>query len=110
MNPYSDDPEAPAGPHISTGDGTWVWQYPLPQGNSLNSVSCPTAATCFAVGNYGTILSTTDGGGHWNEQAHGISNRLNFRSVSCPTATTCFAVGSGILAYRAEAEPEGEDP
>src|ERR1700681_1716291 len=38
---------------FSTGDGTWVWQNPLPQGNSLSGVSCPTSSTCFAVGSFG---------------------------------------------------------
>src|ERR1700674_1633131 len=79
---------------LSTGDGTWVWQNPLPQGNSLSAVSCPTSSTCFAVGGlfgYGTILATSNGGGTWTVQSPGTSQAIT--GVSCPSTTACFAVG-----------------
>ena len=75
---------------VSTGDGTWVWQNPLPQGNTLNGVSCPDVNTCFAVGASGTILTTTNGGSSWTGQSSGTSNFLT--DVSCPDANTCFVV------------------
>src|ERR1700681_4189510 len=84
---------------LSTGDGTWVWQNPLPQGNSMSAVSCPTSSTCFAVGGlfgYGTILATSNGGGTWTVQSPGTSQAIT--GVSCPNTTTCFAVGgSGTI-------------
>jgi photosystem II stability/assembly factor-like uncharacterized protein len=104
LNPYSNDSDPIKDPFVSTGDGTWVWQNPLPQGNTLHGVSCPTATTCFAVGGrsgynfrVSTILATTDGGGKWSPQSSGTHYLL--WGVSCPTATICFAVGpDGILA------------
>jgi len=39
----------------------WVWQNPLPQGNTLQDFSLVDTNTGFAVGARGTILKTTDG-------------------------------------------------
>ena len=41
---------------VNVGSSAWTWQNPLPQGNALNSVSCPTTTVCFAMGDLGTIL------------------------------------------------------
>ncbi len=43
----------------------WTWQNPLPQGNTLKSVYFTNANTGYAVGNYGTIIKTIDGGEQW---------------------------------------------
>jgi hypothetical protein len=43
----------------------WTWRNPLPQGNPLRSVSCPTESLCVAVGEVGTVLTSTKGGTHW---------------------------------------------
>lgn len=51
----------------------WFWQNPLPTGNSLNDVSFSDPQHGFIVGDAGTILYTSDGGGimdysfSWNE-------------------------------------------
>jgi hypothetical protein len=45
--------------------GVWEWETPRPQGNQLYALSCPSASTCFAVGEAGTILATTNGGNTW---------------------------------------------
>ncbi|MBL0175885.1 MAG: hypothetical protein IPP94_11575 [Ignavibacteria bacterium] len=45
--------------------GDWHWQHPLPQGNSLNDVAFATSDTAVAVGDFGTMLRTTDGGTTW---------------------------------------------
>ena len=39
----------------------WVWQNPLPQGNTLQDFSFIDTNNGFAVGARGTILKTTDG-------------------------------------------------
>src|SRR5438477_1289139 len=69
--------------HESSGDQTlvhagvrWVWQNPLPQGNWLFGVSFTDANNGTAVGWYGTILRTTDGGRHWIIQSSGTTNLL----------------------------------
>ena len=43
----------------------WVWQNPLPQGNTLQDFSFIDTNNGFAVGARGTILKTTDGGNNW---------------------------------------------
>ena len=40
----------------------WFWQNPLPQGHALHAVHFVNATTGTAVGDFGTILRTTDGG------------------------------------------------
>src|SRR5438270_12660688 len=54
-----------SGPLISTGDGSWVWQNPLPQGEPIRDISCPTTSICFAVTGH-TVLHTVDAGAHWS--------------------------------------------
>ena len=78
---------------VTVGSSSWTWQNPMPQGNGLNSVSCPTAAVCFAVGDFGTILATTNSGSTWTGQASPTTRTL--RGISCPNTTTCYAVGDG---------------
>ena len=52
-----------------TADGSssreWIWQNPLPQGNTLQDFSFADTNNGFAVGARGTILKTTDGGNNW---------------------------------------------
>ena len=52
---------------IATGSSSrqWVWQNPLPQGNTLQDFSFVDTNNGFAVGARGTILKTTDGGNNW---------------------------------------------
>jgi photosystem II stability/assembly factor-like uncharacterized protein len=71
---------APAHASISTGDGGWVWQNPLPQGNDLNDVTFVDAAHGWAVGMGGLILATSDGGATWSVQrpAESLGNLFPF--------------------------------
>src|SRR5207245_1294917 len=46
-----------------------------------------------AVGQVGTILTTSDGGAHWSSQPSGTTR--NLQSVTCPATRTCVAVGDG---------------
>lgn len=43
----------------------WQWNNPLPQGNDLNEVSILNSSTIIAVGDYGTVIRSTDGGFTW---------------------------------------------
>jgi len=83
---------------ISVGGSAWIWENPLPQGNSLNAVSCPSLDVCFAVGDLETILTSTN--------VHTISptfsgqnppipkgGPVTLRGISCPSTTVCYAVG-----------------
>ena len=74
----------------------WFWQNPLPQGNTLNSVDFINSNTGWAVGGYGTILKTTNGGTNWTSQTSGTSNTLC--SVNFVDQNTGWAVGeSGTI-------------
>ncbi len=77
-------------------------------GDGLYGVSCPTASSCVAVGNRGTVVTSANPGGGpeaWRSEtvapgpyvgtARGEADRTSpgsFDSVSCPTATMCAAV------------------
>ena len=69
----------------------WYWQNPLPQGNTLLGVSFTNADTGTAVGDYGTVLRTTDGGATWLSQTSGTTGWLN--SVSFTDVNNGTAVG-----------------
>jgi photosystem II stability/assembly factor-like uncharacterized protein len=44
----------------------WQWVNPLPQGNILNGVWAVNQDTVFAVGDYGTVIRSINGGTTWN--------------------------------------------
>src|SRR6185503_19031523 len=69
--------------------GTWSLQGGTMA--NLNGADCPDQATCWAVGNGGAILATTDAGSTWSTQVSGSTAQLN--AISCPTTTTCVAAG-----------------
>ena len=71
--------------------------------SSLAGVACPTATTCFAVGQYSTNLVTRTLVERWDGSAWSIVGSPNpgnvgmssLAAVDCPDARTCIAVGSG---------------
>ena len=69
----------------------YKWQNPLPQGNGLRSVVFTDENTGIAVGYYGTILRTADGGVSWDIQSSGTTVLL--WAVSFGDANTGVAVG-----------------
>src|SRR5947207_9786242 len=71
----------------------WHWQNPLPQGNNLRGASFVDANTGTVVGEYGTIVRTTDGGNSWTIQASGTTQTL--WAVSFTDVTNGTAVGEG---------------
>src|SRR5439155_26446050 len=71
----------------------WHWQNPLPQGNNLRGASFVDANTGTVVGDYGTIVRTTDGGNSWTIQVSGTTQ--NLRAVSFIDANNGTAVGEG---------------
>jgi photosystem II stability/assembly factor-like uncharacterized protein len=60
----------------SGANAQWFWQNPLPLGNPLNGVSFADADTGTAVGDFGTIFRTTNGGTSWTSQSSGTTNVL----------------------------------
>jgi photosystem II stability/assembly factor-like uncharacterized protein len=50
--------------------------------------------TCYAVGQQGTIVATTDGGATWRRQTNPLDgSHLWIDSVACATVQACRAVG-----------------
>ena len=83
-------------PKTLTVGGTWNWQNPLPEGNPLFAISCPSATVCFAIGYSGKILTTSNGGSTWTQQAP--TSFMN--AISCASAFACVAVGdSGLVMW-----------
>lgn len=80
----------PAHPLFIDPTVTWQWENPLPQGNSLNGVACPSTTLCKTVGANGTILSWN--GTTWSIDTSGTTNLLH--GVTCPSTTLCKAVGN----------------
>ncbi|HLK00620.1 MAG TPA: hypothetical protein VKU39_12025 [Streptosporangiaceae bacterium] len=85
-----------------------VLPTPNPAGSTaslLNAVSCPSAASCTAVGEYftggGAELTLAE---HWNGSAWAIQSTPNpagaslslLRGVSCTSARACVAVGTEV--------------
>ena len=83
---------APAAPSMSTGDGGWLWQNALPEGNTTRSTRFVDATHGWAVGDNGTILVTSNGGATWTGQASGTANLL--WSVTFTDASHGWAVGA----------------
>jgi len=54
----------------------WRWQNPLPQGNNLRDATLVNANIGTLVGDYGTIVRTTDGGNNWSVQSSGTTETL----------------------------------
>ena len=50
---------------VQVGSSGWQWGNPLPQGNTLRSISFA-GANGYAAGDFGTLLRTTDGGTTWS--------------------------------------------
>src|ERR1044071_2562036 len=82
----SHPPSAPAQHQLPPG---WVWQNPLPQGNTVNSVKfAPDKKHGWAIGSDGAILRTSNGGYNWtiqyspeNTTLYGISVESKSRAV-----------------------------
>jgi len=74
----------------------WFWQNPLPPETTLQGLSFSDESNGTVVGNYGTIVRTTDGGITWTVQASGTMETL--REVSFTDANHGTAVGdNGII-------------
>jgi len=52
----------------------WIYQHPLPQGNSLNDIHIFDEMHAIAAGCGGTIMMTRDGGVTWDVK-HGVANQ-----------------------------------
>ncbi len=69
----------------------WTWKSPSPQGNTLLSMQFVDTAQGWAVGEYGTIIHTSDGGRSWDEQEFGSTD--NILGLSMVTSSVGWAAG-----------------
>jgi photosystem II stability/assembly factor-like uncharacterized protein len=68
-------PTAGAAP-ITVGHSGWDWGNPLPQGNALRAVDF-LGPIGYAVGDYGTVLASDDGGATWRGLVSGSTDDLS---------------------------------
>jgi photosystem II stability/assembly factor-like uncharacterized protein len=88
--------------NTSLSQSSWFWQNPSPTGQILNAVSSPDTNTVVAVGTFGTLLRSTDGGVTWKQQMIGTTHHLN--GVSFGDANSGAAVGSyGVILHTTNA-------
>src|SRR4051812_35734379 len=85
---------AAASANVQVGSSGWLWGNPLPQGNTLTGMSFA-GSTGYAVGDFGTLLKTTDGGDTWSGTPAGTFSNLT--EVQALNADTLVA-GGGCVA------------
>ena len=81
---------------VRVGASSWTWGNPLPQGNTINALAFA-GAQGYAVGDFGTILSTPDGGTSWKGISSGTFTPLT--QVQAIDADAFFA-GGGCVGRR----------
>jgi photosystem II stability/assembly factor-like uncharacterized protein len=84
-----------------TSDGGHHWTSSPQQCFVPTSVACPSSQRCEVVGftsdgshEYGEILTSHDGGTHWQLQMKLPDQGSAMTGISCETVSTCEAVGS----------------
>jgi photosystem II stability/assembly factor-like uncharacterized protein len=83
---------------VQVGSSGWQWGNPLPQGNTLRSISFA-GPSGYAAGEFGTLLRTTDGGGTWSGLLSGTFTNLT--DVEAIDGDSLFAAG-GCVARRSD--------
>ncbi|MFH1129882.1 MAG: hypothetical protein V1754_01015, partial [Pseudomonadota bacterium] len=88
------------GPTATQGASHWVWDTPLPQGNSLNDVWVCPEGDVFAVGEVGTILRRYSGGQNFIRMASGT--RWLLRGIWGSSSQNIYVVGDGGIVLHFE--------
>jgi Photosynthesis system II assembly factor YCF48 len=62
--------------------------------STLYDVGCLTASRCFAVGDAGTLLATTDGGRTWSREASpaGAAGAAPLYRIACVAPASCYVI------------------
>ena len=89
---------ASAGASVQVGSSGWLWGNPLPQGNSINAISFA-GTTGYAVGEFGTILATSDAGSTWTGLSSGTFTNLD--EVQAIDGDSLYA-GGGCVGRRSD--------
>ena len=83
---------------VQVGSSGWQWGNPLPQGNTLRSISFA-GPNGYAAGDFGTLLRTADGGATWSGLLSGTFTNLT--DVQAIDGDAVFAAG-GCVARRSD--------
>lgn len=75
----------------------WMWQNPVPQGNTLNAIQMLNSSTVYAVGEYGSAIKTTDSGLTWNQLA---VNHDNYRAIHFVNNNTGYILATTGNIYK----------
>lgn len=83
---------------VQVGSSAWEWGNPQPQGNTLRATDFR-GLTGYAVGNFGTLLKTVDGGTTWTGLPTGtFTDLLEVQAVDADT----LVAGGGCVARRSD--------
>ncbi|MEA2388648.1 MAG: hypothetical protein QOG41_1421, partial [Thermoleophilaceae bacterium] len=83
---------------VGTTHSGWIWGNPQPQGHTLRQVEFA-GATGYAVGDFGTLLRTSDGGDEWGGIRTGTTVGLSkLRVIDASTLVT----GGGCTLLRSD--------
>ncbi|MDQ3936567.1 MAG: YCF48-related protein, partial [Actinomycetota bacterium] len=80
---------------VAEGHAGWYWGNPLPQGRSLHDLAFAGGGRGYAVGDFGTILRTDDGGSTWIGLSTGLT--VDLRHVRTITGDSFVAAGGCAL-------------
>lgn len=82
----------------STSDGGgWGWTTASSGATvTLRAVTCPTAKVCQAVGDAGTVSTSTDAGLTWTKAS---LSSVNLYAVACISTSACVSGGTGGTTY-----------
>ncbi|HLX12964.1 MAG TPA: YCF48-related protein, partial [Bacteroidota bacterium] len=85
----------------SFGQGTsWQMVSPLPQGNNLNAIEAVNGDTLVAVGDYGTIIRSSNAGATWLVEANVDADTDSYWAVQFMSPTTGWAAGDDGIVLR----------
>lgn len=84
--------------NVQVGSSGWQWGNPLPQGNALRAIAFA-GERGYAAGDFGTLLSTADGGVTWTGLPAGTFS--GFTALQAVDADTVVA-GGGCAARRSD--------
>jgi photosystem II stability/assembly factor-like uncharacterized protein len=87
-----------ASANVQVGSSAWEWGSPRPQGNTLHATDFR-GLTGYAVGDFGTLLKSADGGATWTGLQTGTFTNLS--AVQAVDADTVIA-GGGCVARRSD--------
>lgn len=79
-------------------EGEWTFQNPVPDGYKLNDIDINANGVGIAVGDFGTIIRTTDSGETWEKVNYSSKNDLH--SLHFATNNTIWACGAANTLLR----------